>query len=703
MHPWSILLLPLTFLMTYLTLLGFEGADPGDAEAWRRAFVKTALLCGAWVTISTEVLSLVHALTGSGLTLFWALGLLVAAVASWRTGSVASARRWLRAGSWHLSLAEAGLLLAFAVILLLTGAVAWVSPPNTTDSHLYHMSRVMHWAQAGTLAHYPTTYEHQLWFPPWAETAILTLRLLWGTDQPAALVQGLSYLGCLIVAAGVAGFLGADRGGQLLAAAFCASIPMAILQASSTQNDLVSGFWLLSLAYLLTQSAQRTTQEPGAHFSGLALGLGMLTKSTFYLYAAPFVAWYLWRVLRSGGALAGAKMLAVAGMVAAALNSGFWARNWVTYGGPLGPMELVRAHTALGAPGTLRASWAAHLVSHFATPSEPLNRTIEAAFGRLCDVVRGDLPDFGLIWSWNHEDLAGSPLHLASIGFVVVLVLVVRGRRSHGSLVPYTAAGVVAFALLTVLVNWNPYVVRLHLPFLMVMAPVIGVAFGSWLRPGRVTLLGVLFVALSLPWVLLNQTRPVIGLRPRTAIVSVFRAEKVDILFANWLPQRDDFIAAAATVRETGCMQIGLRIDSHDLEYPHWWLLGAPQNGMRLEHVEPYPHLERYVDPGFRPCAILCTTCGGRGYLHGLERIAGFGEIVVFAGDGYRPEQGAGSDRQGFGESPSPSSWSLRSATGHRYQSTHEQVGRPLACAIGCCARRITPWDLMAGTKLEVG
>lgn len=129
------------------------------------------------------------------------------------------------------------------------------------------------------------------------------------------------------------------------------------------------------------------------------------------------------------------------------------------------------------------------------------------------------------------------------------------------------------------------------------------------------------------------------GLRPRTAIVSVFQAEKVDVLFASWLPLRDDFIAATEAIHSTGCTQIGLRIDSHDLEYPFWRLLGAPQSGIRPEHLDTAPHLTRYADSAFRPCVVLCTTCAGRDRLHGLPRVAGYGGIGVLAGDGYTPEE----------------------------------------------------------------
>jgi hypothetical protein len=47
--------------------------------------------------------------------------------------------------------------------------LALITPPNMYDSMTYHMSRVVHWIQNGSLAHYPTSIGRQLFLPPGAE------------------------------------------------------------------------------------------------------------------------------------------------------------------------------------------------------------------------------------------------------------------------------------------------------------------------------------------------------------------------------------------------------------------------------------------------------------------------------------------------------------------------------------------------------
>ena len=85
--------------------------------------------------------------------------------------------------------------------------------------------------------------------------------------------------------------LGADERGQILSVVVCATLPMVILQGSSTQNDAVEALWLTCLVYFLL--VMRRRQEwfyP--YLVGMSLGLALLTKATAYLLAPPFLIWF---------------------------------------------------------------------------------------------------------------------------------------------------------------------------------------------------------------------------------------------------------------------------------------------------------------------------------------------------------------------------------------------------------------------------
>jgi 4-amino-4-deoxy-L-arabinose transferase-like glycosyltransferase len=211
------------------------------------------------------------------------------------------------------------------------------------------MPRVLHWVQNQSLQHYPAVYDVQNVRPYWAEIAILNLRVLSGNDHSASLVQWFSFVGSMIGAAGIASVLGGRRRAQWLAAIFVLSIPMSLLQSTTPKNDVVSTFWVISLAYFIVVSMKRELTRVEFVGMSLSFGLGILTKGTVFPFVAPLLTWFfLTRLLTKG-----LRRTFIEGLVlvvfAAVLNGVFLYRNVVTYGGPYGSAIPVRIiETGLG-------------------------------------------------------------------------------------------------------------------------------------------------------------------------------------------------------------------------------------------------------------------------------------------------------------------------------------------------------------------
>jgi hypothetical protein len=143
-------------------------------------------------------------------------------------------------------------------------------------------------------------------------------------------------------------------------------------------------------------------------------------------------------------------------------------------------------------------------------------------------------------------------------------------------------------------------------------------------------------VLIALPWLVFNNTRPLVGFTPwLTRIQSILRSPQAEIEFAMYPDRLDEYQAATRLVREANCDRVGLRIDSHDPEYPLWWLLQSPQSGIRIETIYTPDRLQHLIDPGFHPCAIVCTICSGRERLHGLPLAGDFDRVDVFLGPGF--------------------------------------------------------------------
>ena len=622
------------------------------SQNWTTSLVIAASMWAAFLVLISESLSLVRGLQSVWVALIWSSALVVLLRILWSRGEWRERIRDLRGRRPQLRDPWVLLVLPLASLSTVLFLIALLAPPNTTDSLRYHMPRVLHWVQNASLAHYPTSYQPQLWNPPFAEMVILHLRLLWGSDRLVNLVQWASMIGSLVVVAGIARLMGASRLGQAVAIAFAFSLPMGLLQATSTQTDYVTAFWLVCTAYLVVQSRKQPLGRLELVSLGLVLGLGMLSKATFYIYAFPFVIWYGMAVLKAVGlrrTLGTGIWLAVPPLL---INSGHWARNMTVFGGPFGSAEWMRVNTNLGTSGPIGGEFLSSLfksvAANFATPSETFNYEFWEFVIKLDRLLGVDSGGYALLWGWNHEDIAGNPLHLGLVA--VTLFFLVVFRKLRPAVWQYALVVLASFLLLALAVSYGAYRVRFQLPFFIAWAPLFGVSLGAirarWPAVAATTLL----LVASLPWILFNSTRPLIGMQPDpkglelpcilgcTAIGSILEVPEEDLLYANWRSLAAPVASITAQIAKQGCQQVGLRIDSADMEYPFWRLLGAPNSGIRIETLYTFPYLESLKDPAFKPCAIICTICSDRTKIYGLGLIGSEGGISVYAGTGFVQE-----------------------------------------------------------------
>jgi hypothetical protein len=235
--------------------------------------------------------------------------------------------------------------------------------------------------------------------------------------------------------------------------------------------------------------------------------------------------------------------------------------------------------------------------------------------------------------SWNSEDFAGNPLHLLSVPVCLALLLLSWRKPEAKFALAYSAVTLVTFAMIPIVIGHGPSIwgIRYQLSFFVLWAPVVGVAFGLVAKDRFLNILAAGFLLAALPWVLFNKSRPLIGLTPPRTVIGSILTENQAAMVLPWSPQlRDDYTLAAQAVLESGCTEVGLRADSDFLEYPLWWLLGAPQNGLRLESLETTSYLEPYVDPAFTPCAVVCANCEDEASLRGLPLFGVFDSIKVY-------------------------------------------------------------------------
>jgi hypothetical protein len=571
-------------LLVFAALVACAAACAARGDRPRVALIRGAVWWATLATLASEALGLRGLLGVGPIAGLWLVTTLAGALLAVRRAErVREAWRAALAGLRRVPVA-AGLA---ALFLGATLVVALASVPNNFDSLTYHLPRVEHWVQNRTLAIYPANIEHQLSLNPGAEILLLQARLLAGDQRFANLLQWIAYALSAVAASLAAARLGAGDRGQAGAALFVLTLPMAVLQATSTQNDLTTGAWVLVSAERVLALRDRPSFVTAADV-GAALGLVLVTKGSGMLAAFP-VGCVLLVVLARLGPVRLISYGAVAGVLMLSLNAGWWSRNYARFKTPVGHIGQTVGNQRHDVDVVV-ANVIRNVGSQLLTPWDASNRAIHDAARTLVRAAGADPDDPAstlgkyevekMVAPWSrlvHEDLAADPLHMLLLAGVWGWAWRRRGARVG-------AAVLVAGALLyCVVLRWQLWGARLQVPFFLLGAPLVGL----WLDTTRRWAATAVVVALavgSLTPLLVNETRPLLpGMSPGHQSVLVRPASRV--LFANLPAVEADYIAAASAIAAHRPAHVGLLMNEGSLEYAVWYLLQQRGVRPRLTHL----------------------------------------------------------------------------------------------------------------------
>lgn len=602
-------------------------------KCWRKTILSIAIILGILLVIITEFLSWLRLLYFFPVMSFWILlnfGLILVYLQKIANKPVFNF--YLSTQLFSKALSPFLLLLVLGIVstTLIVGLIGLVAPPNTWDSMTYHMSRVVHWIQNGSVAHYPTYNLPQLFHPPFAEFAIMHLQILSGGDRFANMVQWFSMISSIIGVSLIAKELNASIRGQVFAAVFCATIPMGILQASSTQNDYVVSFWLVCLAYYILLVIKTKNQPDLLFFIGASLGLALLTKSSGYLYAFPFMVWFGLVQIRRWHWQSWQPILLTT-TIAILLNLNHYLRNLDLFGSVIGTpenfsveykIEVISLPTFLS---NLFRNLALHLdivrnlgLQNFITPITGIANKLLLMFHSAIGVNMYD-PRITAAYSGVpglsfDENIAGNPLHFFVILGLLFYCLLQKKLRKNNLLLIYFLTIISGFLLLCLLLKIQSYQSRHHLSAFLLFSAVVGVSLSQIPLRKVANSLAILLIVASLPWVFQNKFRPI------AAEANIFNLSRIEQYFINRPQLQEPYVQAANFVLSTGCQHVGLSlgkgisVGNEYWEYPFWVLFHQQTKNIRLENVEPQnvslPLAQNYPHNNFTPCAIVAVRTG---------------------------------------------------------------------------------------------
>lgn len=526
-------------------------------------------------------------------------------------------RRWPSDARWMLA--------AAAALMAGLGILAVATPTTNWDSLTYHLPRVMHWIQERSIGPYPTNNTCQIEYGPWPALVILTLHLFSGGDRLDNLVQWFAMVTCVIACSYLAERLAgpapggdgeSERGAatrrRLAAwtALLTATLPIGVVESISTQTDYVVTGW----AAVLMAFVPGLWRDPGdlrpVTAAGLALGLGILSKVTMFLYAGvPAAIFGLAWLLRAPGRavrVRGASLFVLALLLITAPHA---LRNQAVFGSSLGSVQVsaTQRNRTVSLGGT-----ASNLIRNLAlqtnTGIRPLTDRLNGFLFRLHGFTGRDLQDPDLTFHSGRfgvpdrflifDSYAGNFYHLLLVPIGAALLL--RGGRRVPVLL-YLGGVSAGFLVFCALLRWQQWHGRIHLGWLVLLTPVAGALAAA--GRGRIVLgLGAAWLwGFAVYCALHNASRPVLDAR----FMGLPREQQyLETMAPAYYPALKD---VAADIAGWGCDRVGIKFDYDDPEYALWVILRNRGFQGRIDHfyVENESAHVRSTAPA--PCAIVTT------------------------------------------------------------------------------------------------
>lgn len=567
-------------------------------KSWHISIISAIVIWGVIITIITETLSFVNLIKFDCLLIYWLLIniFLIVIYVKYLNKDINTILPRIQLNfNFNYPKILTISLCGVGFIIASIGLIGFVSAPNNWDSMDYHMPRVVHWIQNHNVAHYPVSYTPQLYQNPWSEFLIMHFQILSGGDYFANSMQWLSMIGCSIGASLIAKQLGASLTGQIFATVASSTIPMGILQASSTQNDFAEAFWLVCLAYyvLIIINKGRSTSWDTYLLFGCSLGLCILTKGTAYFYILPFLVWVTLSQIKYLRTSVWKPALPVA-IIALSININHYWRNFDIFSSPLGEPSDYK-NEILGI-NVMISNVLRNLALHMGTPiglsNGILNRIIQILHTFLgVDVndkrttfygeffVPGGWPTIGFS---GEENGAGNLLHLLLI-LTCILIFVFHKQlklKFQPEACGYLLTVGATFLTFCYLVKWQPWNARLHLPFFVLCTPFLGLVLSTLPKKKVVNYIIIVLILSALPWIFFNRYRPLIDNN------NIFQTSRIEQYFKNRPKLQQPYIQAVEYLTSKQCSKVGLMMGQDTWEYPLWIIMQQNYGDkFQLQHI----------------------------------------------------------------------------------------------------------------------
>jgi hypothetical protein len=451
--------------------------------------------------------------------------------------------------------------------------------------------------------------------------------------------------------------LGGDEPQCWIAAVFLTTLPIGILESTSTQSDYVVTALLACGVTLGLEALAEPRPALGRILaSAAAIGLSGMAKPIGFLFGAGFAVWFAIGLSRRVALLAWLGRAAGVALVLALVIAPFASRYLAT------SHEVIMVNGSFGVRQTADNLFR-HVVANLVTGVPPIDAVTSRAAQSTAtalslDTYRLDTtapvkhpltqPPVGL--NIFHEDGSQNLFHTILI-LIAFGAIAARWRQPAPAVRRiYWAAWLTGLVVFAAVLRFGPWNTRYHLTAFALAAPIVATAWPQrWSHSRKAVALQLLLGLSSLPVLLFNQSRELVPVRSLPLLrdrQSYLTQSAMEQLFVNQPLLLGPYQCAIEVIARSKASQIGLVLGFDSWEYPVWRMLRDRKldHPVRIEHVNVSGNPQWPLGPFF-PDVVFWSVEGGEPpptlVVDGREfvRIGPPGIAVVYAGTGFAPPE----------------------------------------------------------------
>lgn len=541
------------------------------------------LITAALIVISTETLSFLNSITLSGIASFWIIYILTVLYIN-KTKNIQyisitnEIKHNISSKIFQFSKLEKLILLLVFLLLSSVFIQGIIYPPNNWDSLSYHLPRIVSWQNHGNLDNYATHIIRQLYQPPLCEYFILHFNTLSRNDIFSNSVQFFFLIGTIISVLGLSNLV-FKKINYIWLLVIASTIPHALLEGSSTQNDIVHSFFIVLAVYVGIKLIRKLTTKNIVLFS-LTVGLSLLTKAIAYIYMPIIVGTIgvivLFKIIKTKDY----KKIVIGiigALIVLVINAPHSYRNYEVSKDIMGTDKTEKADylNEEFKPKFILSTVIKNIGLHF--DSFYLGNLGNQVVEKLHLAINQDINApgsnvFDMKYNCNHdwkfhEDTQPNFTHLLLFSLTTLLLLIqliFRKRKLNTDLLIINSLVIAQFIFFCIILTWEPWNTRLHLPLFFLMCPSIYLIFKNIKSKTINNILLLVIIIYGFYVVLFNYSRPIINSK-QTANIKI-NDTRYKKYFSNQLMLYKDYDFIRNKLKNAD--NIGLIIINDTWEYP---------------------------------------------------------------------------------------------------------------------------------------